>query len=278
MARKPRIEFDGALYHVIQRGNNREFVFEHDNEKSYLLRKLVDCKKLLDFRLYGYVIMGNHYHLLLQTLNNPLHKIMHHVNSGFAKYYNQCKERTGHVFEGRYKAILVQDERYILTLLRYVHQNPLRGKICKNVWEYPWSSDVYYRQDQPGFIDIDLILDIFSDNRETAIAGYKEFVQEAETNDYSSVNVVGDESFIADYGTEGDKFTGESTGTGLDEILLATGVTSREFKLIKNGSRRRDLTAYKKVYARKAREQNYTIRQIAQNICMSESHVSRMLK
>jgi len=273
VGRRPRIEFEGALYHVIQRGNNREFVFDNDNEKNYFLRKLIYCKKHLDFRLYGYVIMGNHYHLILQTLTNPLHKIMHHVNSSFARHYNHCKERTGHVFEGRYKAILVQNERYAVTLLRYVHQNPVRGEICKNVWEYPWSSDVYYRKNQPGFIDIDLILDIFSDNRKKAIASYKAFVQKGETHDYSSVSVVGDEDFIAEHSSKGDK-----AGEGLDEILRGTGVSAKEFELIKNGSRRRDLTAYKKVFAREAHKQNYTKRQIAQHISLSESNMSKMLK
>jgi len=276
VGRFPRIEFEGALYHVIQRGNNREFIFDRNSDKNYLLRRLVDGKKNLDFRLFGYVIMGNHYHLILQTLKDPLHKVMHYVNDAFAKYYNNSKERTGHVFQGRYTGILVQNERYALTLLRYVHQNPVRGGICHNVWEYPWSSDIYYRQNRQGFVDIDLILDIFSGNREKAIASYKQFVQkqEEETYDYSAMRVMGDEDFVSEHSSLGDRPTGE----GLDEILLSTGVSAKEFQLIKSGSRKRDLMPYKKAYAREARQQNYTLRQIAQHICLTESNISKLLK
>jgi len=276
VGRMPRIEFEGALYHVIQRGNNREFIFDRNSDKDYLLKRLVDGKKQLDFNLIGYVIMSNHYHLILQTFKDPLHKVMHFVNDAFAKYYNSSKERSGHVFQGRYTGILVQNERYALTLLRYVHQNPVRGGICQNVWEYPWSSDVYYRQNRQGFVDINLILDIFSDNREKAIASYKEFVQEQEEEpqDYSAMRVMGDEDFVAQYSAVEDK----PPGVGLDEILFSTGVSTKEYELIKSGSRKRELTPYKKAFAREAHRQNYTLRQIAQHINLTESNISKMLK
>ncbi|MEW6183308.1 MAG: transposase, partial [Bacillota bacterium] len=114
MGRKPRIEYEDAVYHVIQRGNNREHIFEKDHDKQYIVKQIEQSKRGLGFRLFGYVVMGNHYHLLLQTQQKPLNNIMHRINGNYGRYYNLKYRRSGHVFQGRYKAILVQDERYVL--------------------------------------------------------------------------------------------------------------------------------------------------------------------
>lgn len=274
MGRKPRIEYEGAIYHVIQRGNNRESVFERDRDKRYLLEKLRGYKEKMDFRLFGYVVMNNHYHLIIQRMSQPLHKVMHLVNNSYSKYYNLVYKRSGHVFEGRYKAILVQDERYVLTLLRYVHQNPVRAGICQWVWQYRWNSDMFYRQNLEGFVDIDLIFNILSENRVEAIKMYKYLMDEEETTDFDSVDIVGDEGFVLAVDTRKPV----EQNKRLDEILLETGISYEDYKLIKSGSRKRYLSPYKAAYAKKSLEENYTLRQIAENIRLSESAVSKLLR
>ncbi len=126
MGRKPRVEFKGAIYHVIKRGNNREYIFRGEADKESLLAYLQHANKENVYNLLGYVIMDNHYHLIIQTKEKPLQKIMQQVNNAYSKNYNKRYKRTDHVFGGRYKALLVKDDKYLLSLLRYVHQNPLR--------------------------------------------------------------------------------------------------------------------------------------------------------
>jgi len=143
MGRKPRIEFDGAVYHVIQRGNNKEYIFKKAEHKKYFLSKLSEIKNLLDFEIYGFVLMDNHYHFIIKCHESSISNIMHRINSNFGKYYNISYRRSGHVFQDRYKGLLVKDDKYLLSLLRYVHQNPVKANMCKNVCDYKWSSDYF---------------------------------------------------------------------------------------------------------------------------------------
>ena len=169
MGRKPRVEFQDAIYHVIQRGNNREYIFSKSADKSYLLSIIEEIKQDIPFQLLGYVIMDNHYHLMVKRGIVDLHKIMQRINNLYSKNYNKQNNRTGHVFEGRYKGILVKDDKYLLSLLRYIHQNPVQAHICKSVKDYPWSSDRLYRNNINTFVYLDPILNIFSADRKTAL-------------------------------------------------------------------------------------------------------------
>jgi REP element-mobilizing transposase RayT len=135
MGRRPRAEFKG-IFHVIKRGNNREYIFKAEEDKEYFLTYLDHVNEDGVFDLLGYVIMDNHYHLIIGTKAKSLDKIMQQANNAYSKNYNKRHKRTDHVFGGRYKAILVKDDAYLLSLLRYVHQNPVRAKMCKQVKDY----------------------------------------------------------------------------------------------------------------------------------------------
>jgi len=179
MGRRPRVEYRGAVYHVIQRGNNREYIFRKKQDKFFLLEDLKHYKAVLDFDLLGYVIMDNHYHVMVKTMDAPLKDIMHRINTRFSKQFNQRHKRTGHVFENRYKSLLVMEDAYLLSLLRYIHQNPVQAKICQKIQDYPWSSDRFYRRNEGDhLVDIDLILERFSVNRGHAVAAYARFMDE----------------------------------------------------------------------------------------------------
>jgi putative transposase len=146
MGRKSRVEFKGAIYHVIKRGNNRDYIFDQRKDKESLLKYIEYAKEDGGFNLMGYVIMDNHYHLIIQTDDKPLNKIMQTINNRYSKVYNKRHDRTDHVFGARYKGILVMDDKYLFSLLRYIHHNPVRAKICQEVAQYKWSSDYYYRK------------------------------------------------------------------------------------------------------------------------------------
>lgn len=274
MGRKPREEEEGGIYHVIQRGNNRAFVFEEGIDKDYLIDQLMLLSKN-SCKIYGFVIMGNHYHIVLRTVGETLQSIMHRFNLKYSKYYNCTQNRSGHVFQGRYKAIPIRDEKYILALLRYVHQNPVKAGVCKRVEEYRWSSDRYYREDKKRWLDTSLVLEMLSGDREVAVKKYKEFMAQEETGDYENKKIIGDTPAMS----KGEEINMTKTETKtLDEILMATGLTEEEFKLIKNGSRRRSLTGYKLKYTREALELNYTFKAIGENIKVSDVAILDMFR
>lgn len=175
MGRRLRMEFKG-IFHVIKRGNNREYIFRADSDKEFFLTYLDHANEDGVFNLLGYVIMDNHYHLIIGTKEKSLDKIMQQVNNAYSKNYNKQYKRTDHVFGGRYKAILVKDDAYLLSLLRYVHQNPVRAKMCKQVKDYRWSSDQYYRNNIKKQVHIDKILDMFAENRTIALEEYARFM------------------------------------------------------------------------------------------------------
>lgn len=161
--------------------------------------------------------MDNHYHLVLQVGDTPLSKLMHLINSSYGRYYNRKHNRTGHVYDGRYKSIPIQNDNYLLAVLRYVHRNPVRAGICTQVGKYRWSSDMYYRNNQGGFVDIDLLLGMLSNNREKAIMRYISFVNQEDNTDYEQIEVIGDKYFMVSINPPQQ----ESAKKSLDEILAA---------------------------------------------------------
>lgn len=270
MGRKPRIKFNGALYHVIQRGNNKEYIFRKAEYKRYLLLKLKEFKSIMGFEIYGLVIMDNHYHLVIRCREVCISDIMHRINNDYSKYYNISTKKTGHVFQERYKGILVKDDKYLLSLLRYVHQNPVKANMCKNISDYKWSSDLGYRKNLQGqLIDIDFVLNIFSLDRNVAIEEYIKFMDLCEFEDrvkFEDTDIIGEiESYKEKIKTEIQS---------LDSILLeAVNDNIELFEFIKNGSRKRNLTDLKRLYIQKSLLKNYTMDEIGKNIGISEAAI-----
>jgi REP element-mobilizing transposase RayT len=275
MGRKPRVEFKGAIYHVIKRGNNKDYIFQAETDKEVLLAFLEYANKDAAFNLLGYVIMDNHYHLVIETKEKPLNKIMQQVNNAYSKNYNKRHKRSDHVFGGRYKAILVKDDKYLLSLLRYVHQNPVRAKICKKVANYQWSSDQYYRNNIKKQVYIDKILDIFSENRKTALAEYERFMDQAEpivrARDFFEEGEV-----IGEY-VQQQNSNQNAAADRLDEILRRAVGNEKDFQLIKSGSRKRYLREYKIIYVKTAVDVGYTFKEIGANIGVSAEAANKMV-
>jgi putative transposase len=140
MARPIRIEYPGAVYHVTARGNARMDIFVEDAARMGFLEILEDVIKRFNWLYHSYCLMGNHYHLLLETIDGNLSAGMRYINGVYTQYFNHRHDRVGHVFQGRFKAILVEKERYLLELCRYVVLNPVRAGMVKLPEEYGWSS------------------------------------------------------------------------------------------------------------------------------------------
>ncbi|MBL7157227.1 MAG: transposase [Candidatus Omnitrophica bacterium] len=178
MARPLRIEYPHAFYHVIQRGIERKSIFVSDRDKEKFLSYIESANKSHAALVHTYVLMNNHYHLILETPRANLVKIMHYINASYAIYFNVKRKRMGPLYQGRYKAILVQEEEYLHHLSRYIHLNPVRAKIVKDPIDYKWSSYKYFVSNAlpPKWLVTEPILSTFNANPGKAKALYRDFV------------------------------------------------------------------------------------------------------
>lgn len=175
MPRKPRIEYPGACYHVLARGNEKRDIFRDDQDRYRLLRFLDETRKDFSLMIHAYVFMPNHYHIVVETPEPNLSKAMHYLNTKYAEHFNFKYKRSGHLFQGRYKAILCQREKYLLELTRYVHLNPIRAGLARKLKDYRWSS---YREMTGGdewrrIASFDWTLSQFDQNKYIALKKYK---------------------------------------------------------------------------------------------------------
>ncbi len=176
MARPLRIEVPGALYHVIVRGNERKAVFRDDSDREDYLRRLAHYREKFGFRLLEYCLMSNHVHLAIERGRDPLSRIMAGLQSSYTQYFNRRYDRSGHLFQGRYKAFLVEKDRYALALLRYIHENPVKARLVEKAEDFGWSSDRAYRRGRgPEWLDADRLLSMLGRGRSAAIREYRLF-------------------------------------------------------------------------------------------------------
>jgi REP element-mobilizing transposase RayT len=269
-----RVEYPGAMYHVIQRGNNREFIFDRNKDKCFILDSMKQVFEFYGVDMIAYVIMGNHYHLVVRTWENGLGKIMHRLNTRFSVYYNQDKKRSGHVFQGRYQATPIEDERYLMAVVRYIHRNPVRAGICQKVEDYRWSSDSYYCGNDTDWVKKDLLLNLLAMNQNKAISEYLRLMECSDDEDIVTHLAIQSQGLIPPMQFQnGDSITSDVL---LDDILLTTGVDEEQFRLIKAGSRKRELTRLKSVYVTRAVKQGYPLQDIADNIGISKVAVYKL--
>ena len=140
MSRPLRIEYTGAWYHIMNRGCRRDNVFEGKEDCEIFVALLKEAAELRDVRISAYCLMGNHYHILAQTPRGNLSRFMRHLNGVYTQRYNRLHGYDGRLFRGRFKSILVEEESYLLELVRYIHRNPLRAGMVETLDEYAWSS------------------------------------------------------------------------------------------------------------------------------------------
>jgi REP element-mobilizing transposase RayT len=180
MARPLRIEFPGAIYHVTTRGNARQAICLNDTDRLLFLDVLEVVIERFNWLCHAYCLMGNHYHLLIETVDADLSKGMRELNGRYTQAFNRRHHRVGHLFQGRFKAMLVERESYLLELCRYVVLNPVRAKMVKSPGRYKWSS---YRATAgqgttPSFLTTAWVLAQFGARRAEAIRRYRAFVRE----------------------------------------------------------------------------------------------------
>lgn len=180
MARPLRIEFTGALYHVMARGNARAEIYKDDTDRTGFLSILGQCCERFDWMVWAYCLMGNHYHLLVETGRPSLSRGMRELNGQYTQAFNRRHRRAGHLLQGRYKAILVEKEAYLLELSRYIVLNPVQAKLVKQVDRWPWSSyrAVMGQGTAPGWLAVRSTLELFHRQPGFARQEYARFVAE----------------------------------------------------------------------------------------------------
>ncbi len=177
MARPLRIEFKGALYHILSRGNERRNIFLGDADYKVFLGVLEEMSERFEVDIFAYVLMSNHYHLLIRTNQDNLSKSMQWVGTTYTRRFNLKHFRSGHLFQGRFKSILVQNDAYLMQLSCYIHRNPLRAGLVNRLADYRWSSyrTYAYKASHTKWLNKDLILS--QCHGEDSYKAYREKVQ-----------------------------------------------------------------------------------------------------
>ena len=203
MTRPVRIEFEGALYHVTSRGDRREAIYEDDTDRVQFLAILGEVIETFNWVCHAYCQMTNHYHLVIETPDGNLSKGMRQLNGVYTQRSNRRHGRDGHLFQGRYKAILVDGDAYLLELTRYVVLNPVRAGMVALPGDWRWSSylDMLGEREPPAWLATDGLLAQFSTRRREAVRRYVEFVargiaEESIWRDLSRQIYLGDDAFV----------------------------------------------------------------------------------
>lgn len=262
MGRKLRIEYYGAVYHVIQRGQ-----FVDDEDKMMILQIFGEVKETVEYNLLAYCILDDSYHIVIKTLNIPLSNIMQRINTRYSKYFNNKYSGTSSPLRGRYKGIIIGHDDYLIQLINYVHNKPVYNDVVNNMEEYKWSSDFLYRINMDSIVDIDYLFSHLSTDREISIKNYidgMELSNEDRVNirgKYENVDTIGDDKRI-----------------GLDEILKSICSDEKDYELIKGRSKKNYLIRIKRDYAIFSKKSGYTNMEIAKNIGVSDRTVRDYLK
>jgi len=217
MSRKPRIHLGGGIYHVMLRGNGGQAIFFTEADRYHFYLLLQEGVFRFGHRIHAYCLMNNHVHLAIQVGERPLSKIMQNVAFRYTRWINRRQKRVGHLFQGRYKAILVERDNYLLELVRYIHLNPVRVGWVKDPKEYRWSSHVdYLGGNQNPWLSTEWILKQLGDTERKAMRGYAKFIWEGIKEGYREEfhsggdgRILGEDRFIervlAKAGIEKDK-------------------------------------------------------------------------
>ncbi|MBU0673440.1 MAG: transposase, partial [Proteobacteria bacterium] len=204
MARKPRIHYPGAFYHVMLRGNGGQNIFYSTADRSRFCLLMQEGVERYRHRIHAYCLMSNHVHLIIEVGTIPLSRIIQNLSFRYTRYINTKKKRIGHLFQGRYKSLLIDGDSYLLELVRYIHCNPVRAGLVKNPDVYRWSShQAYLGKNTIPWLMTQFVLSQFAARPEKAQKLYHDFVQsgifEARRQEFHTGifegRILGDETF-----------------------------------------------------------------------------------
>ena len=192
MSRKLRLFHPGAFYHVMLRGNAKQTIFGENRAYQQFEQFLAEGLEQHNHRLHAYCWMGNHVHMLLQCAETPLSEMMRVLSQRYTYWFNKHNDRVGHLFQGRYKALMVDTDSYLLELVRYIHLNPVRAELVKSTDDYLWSSHhAYLGQRTTPWLTTDWVLRQFHEERDAARARYLRLLGEPVSEEQQALFVRG---------------------------------------------------------------------------------------
>jgi REP element-mobilizing transposase RayT len=190
MTRRARIESETGIYHVMLRGINKQNIFEYSEDYERFKSCLFDAKEKSGIKLFGYCLMNNHVHILIGIGPEPIGAVFKRVGVKYAYWYNKKYERQGPLFQDRFKSEPVLDDIHLLSVLRYIHQNPVKAGICSDILDYEWSSYRDYTGEGAGLIDTDTVLGIISKNPADQVRLFKDFTYEESLGVFADIDNV----------------------------------------------------------------------------------------
>lgn len=178
MPRVPRKKSKSGIYHIVMRGINRQSIFGDEEDCVKFVQILQKYKEVCGYKLYAYCLMGNHLHLLLMEGKEPLEQVMRRICGSYVFWYNHKYARVGYLFQDRYKSEPVEDDAYLLTVIRYIYQNPVKAGLVTSLEKYKWSNYKEYL-DRDKTSDINFVLEMFNTNTEKAVKSFIEYINKS---------------------------------------------------------------------------------------------------
>ena len=265
MARKPRVDFPGALYHIMQRGNNHNYIYEDAQDKRRFLAIIEGLTHELDFKLLYHVLMDNHFHLVLLLGHDKVSLVMQLINARYARYYNKRYSRVGTIYGGRFTGVLVTNDQQFFHVLRYIAYNPVRAGMVRYPGEYRWGSHAEILGGLPSTIALDNLLCYFNADRSMALAAYIKCIEDS-LKDFTNKQHV----LVVQNTRDSTEF--------LRCILDGLQITESSKVLILSGKGGVMVKPIRDLFIYKATQEGYSIREIAAFISTSYETVRRISK
>lgn len=282
MARRPRVFAPGLLYHVIVRGNQQRKTFRTKDDYKAYLDRLEHYRTKYQLRIYAYCLMPNHVHLLVESGSAPLGKFMQGLQQSYTQYFNRRYRKVGHLFQGRYKAIICDKEKYLLALLRYIHLNPVRARLAKRPEGYVHSGHRNYLKNSTAkIIDTRPVLALLGGPKR-----YERFVLDGMSEDHNEAYYsVEDQRFLGEegFGEEISRAVGEKEPrkkrrpieADLKEIARQLETT---VELVRGRDRRWEVSGKRaRAVALLVREREHAVSEVAKFLGRDQANISMML-
>lgn len=278
MSRPIRIEYPGAFYHITARGNGRQNIFLDEIDFKIFKDIFREVMRRYNWRCYAYCFMSNHYHVLIETIDGRLSLGMRQLNGVYTQKFNRKHNRVGHIFQGRFKGILVDKESYLLELCRYISLNPLRAKMVDKVADWRWSSyhEMVGKSEKKPLVEVSWVLEQFANDPIQAIKAYQQFIKEGVNEgsvwrDGVRGSILGNKQFIDRVKKQFNIPISEKEISRKDRFVGRKDL--KDFIFLEEGKVKRNQGIYQAYY-----EHGYTFAEIAKYLGMHYSTVSRICR